>query len=53
VLATKNQIRIRPITTANPCEPQKPTWTAERMSVVLPTLFAAGSASIVPSVAQR
>ena len=39
--------------TANAWDPQKPVWTAARMSVVAPTLFAAGSASIVPSVAHR
>src|SRR5439155_11905588 len=40
-------------TTANACEPPNPFSTATRMSVVDPTLFEAGSASIVPSVAQR
>src|SRR5438094_81587 len=53
VFETKNQISTRPMTTANPCDPQKPTCTALRMSVVAPTLFEAGSASIVPSVVQR
>src|SRR5205823_7009822 len=53
VFETKNQMSTSPITTANACEPQNPVCTATRMSVVDPTLFAAGSASIVPNVAQR
>src|SRR5207248_5514928 len=39
--------------TANACDPQKPFCTAARMSVVAPTLFAAGRASIVPNVVHR
>ena len=53
MFATKNQIRTSATRIANVCEPQKPTCTALRMSVVLPTLLAAGRASIVPSVAHR
>jgi hypothetical protein len=52
-LETKNHSSTSATMIANACEPPKPVCTAARMSVVAPTLFAAGRESIVPSVAHR